>query len=99
MKEPGLDHQSPKPWSSPLSTSLLSSADLSYPSLIGLQMFAHSTFSTLMVPLSVISPSRLRAVLSLLNIIESPRPQLLFVSWPPVVPVELMDHLIQAAVC
>lgn len=99
MKEPGLDHQSPKPWSSPLSTSLLSSADLSYPSLIGLQMFAHSTFSTLTVPLSVISPSRLRAVLSLLNIIESPRPQLLFVSWPPVVPVELMDHLIQAAVC
>lgn len=99
MKEPGWDHQSPKPRSSPFSTPLLSPADFSYPSLIGLHRFAGSIFSTLAVPFNVISPSGLWEVPLLLEIIlDSPSPWLLSVSWPLVVPGERMAPFTQAAV-
>ena len=57
MKEPALHHQSSK---SELNSSclLLSSANLSCPSLIILQVFAQGILPTPMVPLSLILPSR-----------------------------------------
>lgn len=73
MKELGLDHQSSESQPSPLSISLLSLTNLDCLSLIVLQAFAHSIFSTWRVSLSLILPSRLKSILSLLEIIpDSP---------------------------
>lgn len=73
MKELGLDHQSSESQPSPLSTSLLSLTNLDCLSLIVLQAFAHSILSTWRVSLSLILPSRLKSILSLLEIIpDSP---------------------------
>lgn len=73
MKELGLDHQSSESQPGPLSTSLLSLTNLDCLSLIVLQAFAHSIFSTWRVSLSLILPSRLKSILSLLEIVpDSP---------------------------
>lgn len=73
MKELSLDHQSSESQPSPLSISLLSLTNLDCLSLIVLQAFAHSIFSTWRVSLSLILPSRLKSILSLLEIIpDSP---------------------------
>lgn len=66
-----------------------------------LQILAeHSFYAVYSVPFSVLPPSRLNAVLPLLEIIlDSPSPQLLLVLWPPGVSAVLMAHLTQAAVC
>lgn len=69
MKELSLDHQSSESQPSPLSISLLSLTNLDCLSLIVLQAFAHSIFSTWRVSLSLILPSRLKSILSLLEII------------------------------
>lgn len=73
MKELGLDHQSSESQPGPLSTSLLSLTNLDCLSLIVLQAFAHNILSTWRVSLSLILPSRLKSILSLLEIIpDSP---------------------------